>query len=619
MKKIVFNALAVALSMSVHLSAQDKLWQKDLKTELANVNWIEQANNGFIIASGTKGLLALDNNSGEVVWKDDDLTNVNRGSYQNIEGLPLFFAEYKPIVGKARGVIINAATGEIVYDTQDGGYSIKNYKVLPEQGVILFEMASEGQRYVMQFSLSSWSEEWTTAIGKAKGFVSKLENAVGISFIKFGPNFTENGEMIIGLSSEIIVIDPADGQIQWREETGKDIKALVYSPLNGNLYMGIRGSKRLTVYDPSTGTDITPGKLKLRGTLLDIFDDERGHLVLVETAGFNLIDPESGNLIWKKSYKIPFLDEVMPYEKGYIAVGKSEKDGSISLVDTNGDKIWNSKVKGYAYYATPTPVGVLYISTERSNILGYSDGKDIWDKDVKFKAIPAVTFDPKEDKVILFENGNGYKFDLKSGMITQFAEGIDLEDVNKRTPLEAEYVAAGYFITDAQHASLLTPEGKVSYTKYFPPVTSLGLTNVAQNAANIAGLDVDIEGAIGNLNQLKALSRGTLLNAQDQNEGTTTNSTFGAYASSNGEVVASIEVTKKRFYNSKTTKDHKFMVTKQKNNENGRNFIFMLNKSTGEIDKKIELLDKTPSYTIDEVDNRIILNEKNLIITAYQL
>ena len=613
--------LIITLCGSSSTWAQEKLWQVNLKEQLYEVGWIQQTNNGLIIAAGAKGLLALDNNSGEVVWHNKELKGVNKNSFQNVEGLPLFFVEYTPLAGKTRGIIMNAGTGEIVYDTQDGNYSIKTYHMLVDEACILFELSSEGDRSLMKFSLKTWQPEWTVSIGKPKGLVSKLANSFGVSFIKHGPIFSQNGELIVALKSQIISLDKTTGNVLWKHDASKNIKALVYSNLNNNLYLGIKGSKKLTVFNPTSGDDITPGKLKLKGTLLDIVDDGRGNLVLVETEGFNLINPKTGELIWKKSYKIEYLDEVIPYEDGYIAIGKDEKNGSISLVSKDGRKVWDSKVKGYAYYTTPTSAGVLYISTERSNILDYSNGKDVWDKDVKFKSIPAVTYDNKESKVVLFENKKGYKFDLKTGAIELFAEGIELENVNKKTPLEAEFVKSGYFITASQHASVLTPDGKVLYTKYFDPVTSIGgLTGIAQRGLDVAGVDIDIEGSMENLQQLKAISNGAYMQSGDQTDATSSTSfVVGLYVGPTGGPMTTVfEVTKTRYFNSKNARDHKFILTKQKDSEVGRNFIFMVDKTTGEIEQQIELYDKTPNYVVDEIDSRVFLNEKNHLVTGYQ-
>jgi len=80
------------------------------------------------------------------------------------------------------------------------------------------------------------------------------------------------------------------------------------------------------------------------------------------------------------------------------------------------------------------------------------------------------------------------------------------------------------------------------------------------------------------------------------------------------------EVTKTRYFNSKNTKNHKFILAEREMNETeGRNFIYMLNKASGEIDKQIELFDKTPNYVVDEIDNRVFLNEKNRLVSGLQL
>ena len=163
----------------------------------------------------------------------------------------------------------------------------------------------------MKFSLKTWEEEWIVNLGEPKGLIGKIKEVQQSSFIQHGPYFTEDNYLVLGLKDHIAAINFDLGNLVWEMETDKKIKALVYSPLNNSLYLGIRKSKKLTVLNPGTGADITPGKLKLKGTLLDVRPDGKGHLILVETEGFNLIDPETDDLVWKKSYKIDYLDEVI--------------------------------------------------------------------------------------------------------------------------------------------------------------------------------------------------------------------------------------------------------------------------------------------------------------------
>lgn len=615
--KLLYSTTIIGLSLVFAvgaLQAQTKVWSEDMTTPLAEVGWIEQANDGYIIAAGAKGLMAMDNNTGKQVWMNPELKAVSQESFQNIEGLPLFYAEYSPIVGKTRGIIIHSSTGDVLYDTKDDHYRIKTYHLLPDQEMILFEMTKDNTQLLMSFSLRSMTKKWVADLGEIKGLISKIGNsALRSSFVDQGPMFSKSGDLIVGVNQMAYGIDATTGKIKWRHEAEKKLQALVYSPQNNSLYMGVKKSNKLTVLDPANGQDITPGKLKLKGSLLDITSDSRNNIVLVETEGFNLIDPKTSDFLWNKSYKIDYLDEVIPFEKGYIAIAKDEKNGSISYVDSEGKKIWDTKVNGYIYYATTTDNGVLYISTERSNIIGYNAGKDVWDKDVKFRSIPAVTYDDAEKKVVLFESGSGYKFDLSSGAMTVFAEGIKLENVTKTTPLQAEYRPAGYVLYTDQHISLLDKKGKLVYTRDYPQLTSTNFTSLAQFGADYAGIDIDIAGSIENMNQLDRLSKGAYRNTNAATQGTSkTHLVAGAYMNNS----PLFEVTKTRYSNSRNARDHKFIMTKEDETKRG---IIMVNKDTGKVDKRINIVDITPLYVVDEIDTRVFVCERNKTITCYDM
>ncbi len=614
------SALFFAILFVVTAYSQNKLWDVDLKEALYEVGWIKQSNEGFIIASGAKGLLAMNNENGETVWHNKEFKAVDKNSFMTIDGLPIIYFEYAPVVGKVRGILMNSSNGEVLFDTKDDGYRIKDFTLIPDQGIILFELLKGNERNLMSFSLKTWKKEWIAVVGESKGLLNKYSK---VSYIDHGPFFTNENNLVIGIKDEIYAINLNNGEITWKFKADKKINALVFSEANNSLYVGVKKSNKLKVLNPNSGEDITPGKLKLKGTLVDVRADKDENLILVETEGFNIIDLKTNNFKWKKSFKIDFLEEVIPTEKGYIAVGKNEKEGSVALVDMEGDKLWQSKIKGYSYYVTPTANGVLYISTERSNILDFEKGKDVWDRDVKFKAIPAVTYDKKEDKVILFENKKAYKFDLTTGQIDLFAEDVVLDNVKKKTPLLAEYIEnAGYLLNTDQHVSLLSPSGKIIYTKYFEPASDLGgFKNAAQLGLMIAGVDFDIEGSLDNIKMLSSLSNGAYRTSSDQTDGTSeTNVVGGLYLeTTDGNMAPVIEITKTRYSNSKSIKSHKFIVTKVKDETEGiKHFIDKVNKVTGEVDVQIELMDKTPDYVIDEVENVVLVNENNHLISAYK-
>ncbi|NVK09401.1 MAG: PQQ-like beta-propeller repeat protein [Tenacibaculum sp.] len=608
------------LLTSLLVSAQNEIWKKDLKKELYQVGWIKQTSDGNIIASGAKGLLAMNNNTGEILWHNKELKAVDKNTFLNIDGLPFFYVEYAPVVGKVRGIILNSSNGDIVFDTKDKGYRIKDYTLLKDKGIILFELLDNKKQKLMNFDLVKSQLNWIINLGEVGNIFKKL---VGSSFINHGPFFTSPNNLIIGIKDKIFAINFSNGEIVWKHKTKKKVNALVYSEKNNNLYVGIKKSSKLLVLNPDNGEDITPGKLKLRGELIDVTSNSNGDLILVETEGFNIINPETNLFKWKKSFKIDYLNEVIPHEKGFIAIGKDEKKGSIALVSPEGKKIWNTNVNGYAYYITPTEKGVLYISTERSNILDYNKGKDVWRRDVKFKSIPAVTYDENENKVILFENRKGYKFDLESGEINQFADDIRLEEVKRKTPLVAEYIKGeGYLLYTDQHISLLKPDGTIKYSNYYKPASSIqGLTRVAQLGLAFAGVDFDIQGSLDNIEMLNDLSNGAYRTSKDQTDGTSETSTIASLhvGTGDGNMHEIFNITSKRFYNSKIIKDSQFIVTKVKRQDlPSIHKIIKVDKKTGAIDKEIDLLDKTPNYVIDKVDNMVFINENNTLISAHK-
>ncbi|MEM9834848.1 MAG: hypothetical protein AAF828_00010 [Bacteroidota bacterium] len=606
-------SLFLFLTVSL-LDAQELSWETDLYKELNKVSWIEQAYDGTVVAAGDKGLLGLNHQDGSIKWQRDDLKAVDRNTYFNIDGLPLFYVEYEVFGSKRRGIIINAHDGTILYDTEDDDLRIKEYTFLPEKNSILFEGVIDKEHQLLNFDLENLQVKWMTAVGE-----QTVASAFGgrRSFLTQGPIFDKAGHLIVGIKDMIYAIDYATGNLKWSMETDKRIKALVYSPANNSLYLGIRKEKKLTVLDPATGEDITPGKLKLKGTMLDVLENTDGNLILVETAGFNIIDPKTNDFLWKKSYKINALEEVIPYNGSFIAIGKSESLSEVHLVDASGEGEWDAKIKGYAYFVTPTPKGIMYISTERSNILDYGKGKDVWKKDVKFKSIPAVAYDNQTDKVFLFENKNAYLFDLDAGSIDLIGENLKLAGVRKKSALLAETLPAGFFVSDEFSYSLIDRNGKIVWTREYQPLKSTNLLSLGQFAANVSGIDIDITGNIQNFNTLKNISNGAYRSAGRQSGSQKERRRTSVGVGSGDQYTELFNVTTTRFANSQETKDHQFLTAKGE--AAGEKFIYMIDKASGEVVKQIALIEKDPGYVIDVVDNVVFLNEKTRRVKAFKM
>ncbi|MEL6357833.1 MAG: hypothetical protein AAFQ37_12975 [Bacteroidota bacterium] len=172
MKNSLIIVLFVAILSSFFATiayGQDQLWSVDLKEELNTVSWIEQANDGTIIAAGDKGLMGLNHQDGSVKWKLNELKAIDRNTFLNVDGMPIFYVEYSPLVGKRRGIIINADDGTIHYDTKEDEIRIKEYTLLPEQNSLLFEAMKGDDRFLLNFDLSDLTVKWQTPVGANKG------------------------------------------------------------------------------------------------------------------------------------------------------------------------------------------------------------------------------------------------------------------------------------------------------------------------------------------------------------------------------------------------------------------------------------------------------------------
>lgn len=609
-QKQIIYVLAL-LSATVQLSAQEVTWQRDLKEELYNVSWIEQANEGTIITSGDKGLIGLNNETGAIAWQHPDLKAVDRNTFYALDNLPYFQVETSSLTGKSRSLLIDASSGKILFDSKEENLKIGANHLMPALSGIIFEVKKDSRNLLMFFDYAKSEKRWIADISEASGGLKALvKKGMGItSFLAYAPQMAGKDHILIGEKEKVYMLGLADGKITWSQEMDDKLNALLYVDADKKVYAGIK--KKLIVLDGATGKDMTDGKMKIGSSLEQIYPNKAGQLVIVAADGFNLLNPATGSLVWKKSHALEGLSQVLEVGDDYYAVGGDEKSSIISRVTKDGERVWKENVDGFAYYFKPIEKGIFYLSTEKSNIISY-DGEKLWKKDIRFKSIPAVDVDLKNQEVVFYEDKTVHRFNLKSGNLETLNEDLKLEKIK-------DYVANlqvrpdGYLIYTDQHTAFVDKKGSIRYNQYYPPLVTLGgLTSVAQLGANMAGVNVDIQGNLETIKSLDKLSHGSFKSSGDQGGGTTKESVAAGLYVNNQPV---FEVTKKRFSNSQQVKDHAFIVT----GGDAGSRIVMINKDSGKVEKTIPLKDKSPSYLIDVIDNRVFLNENNKLISCYQM
>jgi hypothetical protein len=160
---------------------------------------------------------------------------------------------------------------------------------------------------------------------------------------------------------------------------------------------------------------------------------------------------------------------------------------------------------------------------------------------------------------------------------------------------------------------LLDKKGKLVYSKDYPQLVSVDLTSLGQFGADLAGVDIDIAGSIENMKQLDRLSKGMYRNTNAIDQGTSKTQSVASASIGQHEL---FNVTMTRYSNSRNARDHKFIMTKEDETKRG---ILMVNKDTGKVDKRINIVDITPLYVVDEIDTRVFIVERNKTITCHNM
>jgi hypothetical protein len=75
-------------------------------------------------------------------------------------------------------------------------------------------------------------------------------------------------------------------------------------------------------------------------------------------------------------------------------------------------------------------------------------------------------------------------------------------------------------------------------------------------------------------------------------------------------------LTRERYENSQISNDNFYVLTET---ESGEDQIAMVNKDSGTVVKSIALSDESPSYLVDEVNQFVIVNEKNRNLICYKM
>ncbi len=608
--KTLFTFLTLLFSLQIAFAQKtEPIFEISAGNVIANTKFLMQASTGELITGNDLKLMGIDPESKAVIWENKSLLGLNEEDITVLDGTPFVKIERQKMLALGNNkntIIIQAKDGKVVYDSKDEGIKVRNTLIIPELKGLLVESVKDGFLSVSFVDFTTAKEAWTVPLAKEKtggigiGALKRAIKSTTNSAFNIAPKVDANGNLLLVNKKEIFCINKA-GTLAWKKEFDDNVDDAYLSTDNKSLFIGYK--KYIDKLNTTDGNSQLAEPIKMKDALNGIAPMGNDYIVYNEK-GINIMDA-AGNMKWKKDATVGNITQVKYTTTGIAAI-EAEKDDEtiITWVNFDGKDKWSEKLKGGLILAEPTDKGVMYVTTERANILTFEKGKDVWNKDIKIKGTPFFGTDDKNKIIYAFAKGTLHSFNFNDVSYKLIAEDIDLKkfkEEEERASLDIRNNGATVVISTNQNvASVQTADGKVNYNNYFKDIG-----NSKKKLMRFAGAAMSVAGAGM---QMNSISKGnfTLSQATDDKGNAIANTynvnandpTGAAASSAGGDLY---NAARKRYLASQATKDNLYILSEMPEG----NGLLVFNKDKGEISKKITFSDITPQYVVDEAADRL--------------
>jgi hypothetical protein len=313
----------------------------------------------------------------------------------------------------------------------------------------------------------------------------------------------------------------------------------------------------------------------------------------------------TGKNKWGKGVELKGKINKITLNDGKIAVSSAKESGKnyINIIDANSGESVTKKdmiVKGQIMSLVMTKRGLIYSTTDETNIQDPVSGKDVISKSLKYKSGGASI--RKDGKFYVINDNEINQIDETSGEVTSFAK-LDFKD--KEDPQNIEMMSDGILVSSNQNMVLLGWDGKTKYhTFYKAPGVSL--------AGKIMGgiaMAVAVGNAAAHGYAAGASGFGTVAYDDEMRKAKRWNN-FGAAGASQFS---------KRFNMTAGTTNYQIIMSKIDDGEDKGFGLVKVNKQSGATEGKVVIGDKKPDYLFDEANGLIYYKNANKKITAFRL
>jgi outer membrane protein assembly factor BamB len=627
-------------------------WENNFES---NIDWFSLSSVGTLIVSTNGALFGVDGNDGKVLWKNEKFGNVQQDNFSMIDQSP-YVAMVSGGLLNRQHTILNVLTGQVVADTREMGYKMvgKRY-ALPNQDGFVLSAYENNKSTIFFIDAPNAKEVWklqdvftknNEVVNSRPLSVSENEFLIATDKNIYKLNSKE-GKAVYSISfktpNEALQTEGTDDagiteSTKADEEKGKGGGLLKRIPIVGGVtsagsgmgnlkgqankastetagkFFKIDNSERVYFFNNKYFAiiDEKAGKIigepfKFDDNIASFIPDSKGFVFATDEKKSELyyIDALTGQNKWGKGIELKGKINKITLNDGKIAVSsaKESEKNYINIIDANTGETVTKKdmsVKGEMMSLVITKRGLIYSTTDETNIQDPVTGKDVISKSLKYKTGGASV--RKDGKFYVINDNEINAIDETTGEVTSFAK-LDFKD--KEDPQNIEVMSDGILVSSAQNMVMLGWDGKQKYhTFYKAPGTSL--------AGKILGgmaMAVAVGNAAAHGYAAGASGFGTVAYDDEMRKAKRWNN-FGA---------AGASAFSKRFNMTAGTTNHQIIMSKIDDGEDKGFGLVKINKQTGTTEGKVVIGDKKPDYLFDEANGLIYYKNANKKITAFRL
>lgn len=615
MKFFKFVPVATMLlmaSLSPFAQTTTPEWSVDFGSLISQAIFLKQSDAGTLVVSTPTKLIGINPATRTKAWETSEVKNIQESEFKLIDGTHFIMVEFQKEMSLAKNktvAIFNSYTGKMAYNSRDEDIKVRNTRVVPELKGLMIEGVKDSKYFIGFLDFASSAVTWTKDFGKVKtggigiGALKRAIKSYTESVFEIEPIVDGEGNFIFSNKEMVFCVNGQTGKEVWSKEFKDDITDFILTGDKKGLYVVY--DDKMEKVEAGTGKAMYDKPIKLDGKLNGMMPLGDAY-ILMHSDGFNILEA-NGSLRWKKDASVGNISRVWPVADGFVALEQEEKGGKIIKVNTEGKKQWSESLSDPIYTVEPIANGVIYITTEKANILSYEKGKDVWKKDIKIKGNPAFGFDEQKKIVYVYSNKTLSSFNLGDGSFRELLEDLKLKDYDDEKEMaRIEARPTGVFLQTNQNIALVNDgTGALVYNKYF---TEAGMSKGARRLLKIAGAATVIGGnAIGLSNPSNWRVSKVAPNTYQ------VNTPQGDVANAGGD--AMFQMAQARYFATQSTRNTVYVLSKW---DEGTGLV-VAGKDDGKEIKRIVFNDKTPQYVVDETDYKVYVIVGGKELRAYDL